>query len=118
MTEKSLYELQQEIFQKRAKILQNIEDESVRDEIASKLNTIRNEMQRVNELLEEVYNSSTSNSPPSAKKSRSRKTLRKRANPEFKSLGIPIPIGQRPGDELVKLGNKIKKNRKSRKNKK
>ena len=114
MAEKSLFELQQEILEKRAKILQNIDDERVRGEIADKLDTIRDELERVNELLEEVHASSNTPTPKKSKKT-SRKTIRKRVNPEFARLGIPVPVGQRPGDELVKLGNKIKKNRKTRK---
>ena len=114
----SLLELQQKILEERKKIEEELQDEWAREEIGEKLEAARKELEKVNEIVEQVKANAEKNLNGNKNrllKSRKVKGLRKRVNPEFARLGIPVPVGQRPGNTLAPLGNKIKKNRKSRK---
>jgi hypothetical protein len=112
----SLVELQNKLLQEREKILKELKDEWARKEISEKLELARQELEEVNELVEKVKANAEKNlNAGEPTRNAKVKGLRKRANPEFKRLGIEVPVGQRPGNSLEALGTKIKKNRKSRK---
>lgn len=94
---------------------QFIEDELERKEIQSKLNAIHKEYKELNSILRSLHPPKKNNVvEKKAKHGKSTATLRKRANPEFGRLGISVPSGQRPGNERVPLGTKIKQERRTR----
>lgn len=111
----SLLELQRKILEERAKILQELDDEWAAKEIAEKLAGIHLELKEVNKDLQNaaLRNRLTRRrlrtSPSRVNRKKTRK-VRKRVNPEFARLGIPVPPTQQVGEEMVNLGNKVKKN--------
>ncbi len=107
----SLLSLQKQVLAERAKILQEIEDEYSAKEIADKLAKMHLELQALNKNLRNtaIRSKFTRKSKSRSGRATTRKT-RKRVNPEFARLGIPVPPSQQVGEEIVKLGKKVKKN--------
>jgi hypothetical protein len=116
----SLYNLQQKVLAERTKILQELDDEYDRKKITEKLNSIYEELKKVDGMLTNIHrntqNSNTQNKSNGSVRAAASARLktRKRENPEFKRLGIPVPASQRPGANRLPLGMKIKKNRRTR----
>jgi hypothetical protein len=99
----------QKLYMKARQLIeQDLEDNSTRKNIQEKLNAMYRNYQELDKILK--HTASKNNTPKTLNKTR-KSQLRKRVNPEFGRLGIPIPVGQRPGDEVVELGVKIKKDR-------
>lgn len=119
----SLINLQRQLVAERERILDELDAE-----YAEKAKTKKKEkLKQVTEELEAIYlnrlnvakklnrlhrnvsrrSRSRSKSPNQPKKNHTIKH-RQRVNPLFKKLGIPVPPGQRIGDELVELGKKVK----------
>ncbi len=83
-------------------------------ELAENLEGMRlgreNVASKLNELHRSVSRRSRSRSRSRNRKSHTtRKAPRKRVNPEFARLGIPVPPSQRIGEERVRIGEKGKK---------
>jgi hypothetical protein len=114
----------QSLFIKAGRLTQQqIEDEEIRKEIQAKLNAIRKNYEELHSILSTLKPDAGSNRNHGANHISLSKTkkhnVRVRVNPELRALGIEPPVGQRPGNERVPLGTKIKKDRrrKTRKNK-
>lgn len=112
---KSIYELQQEILTERQAILNELE----RKNINAALSRQYNNMKRLNKALQELhaevngaaYNGNAVATKP-MKKEKSR-TMRQRKHRELAALNLSVP-SMAPGMPLRNLGEKIKKNRKTR----
>ena len=74
--------------------------------IRKNLNKTYNTRKRNNSFLQNYYK----NPYNLVGKKKNTGTMRKRVNPEFARLGIPVPPSQEVGSALVPLGAKIKKN--------
>ena len=74
--------------------------------IRKNLNKTYNTRKRNNSILQNYHK----NPYNLVGKKKNTETMRKRVNPEFKRLGIPVPPSQEVGSTLVPLGAKIKKN--------
>lgn len=110
----SLINLHKKVLAERAKILRNLEDEWAMEELAEKLEgthlSRKNIGSKLNNLHRNVSRRSRSRSRSRNRGSRTtRKAPRKRVNPEFARLGIPVPPSQRIGEERVRIGEKGKK---------
>lgn len=112
----SLLALQAELLKEKAKILEELQEEWARKEVAEKLEAAHAELLEVNEIVQQVLQNAEKPNNKHKKKT-AKASIRKRANPEFARLEIPVPAGQRPGNALVRLGTKPKQDRKSRRRK-
>jgi hypothetical protein len=119
----SLRKLQQKVLAERAKILEEIDDEYARKEIGEKLNSIYEELKEVNAKLSNIHRRNAnvmtvanSNSRPTSRAPAPLPPVRQRVHPELKALGIHPSASQRPGAYRVPLGTKIKKDRRTRRN--
>lgn len=92
---------------------QFIEDEIKQKEIQSKLNTIYKDYKELNSILQSLPAKNAAKKK-TANRGKSQASVRQRENPEFRRLGIPVPVGQRPGNERAPLGTKIKQDRRTR----
>ena len=98
----------QEEQEKQAEAIQNMNSSyNSYNKIRKNLNKTYNKRKGYNTILQNYYKNPYNLTQP---RKRNTGTMRKRENPEFKSLGIPVPPSQKVGSTLVSLGAKIKKN--------
>ena len=114
----NLKKLQEKLFRQRLEILEKIKKEQnaennkkLFENIEHKLKTKYSELEKIMkiiDLLNKKYKST------GTKKTKSRRTIkkhnqtRKKVNPEFASLGIPVPPSQQVGAILLPISKKPK----------
>ena len=115
----NLTTLQLDLLAERERLMEEFKDEIAREEIANQLDEAYEKLKDLHNKLDTLRRNAEDEKAarPSLPSTRQR-TIRKRPNPEFARLGIPIPAGQRPGNTLYPVGTKPKRNRRTRKTRK